>query len=185
MKLKELASALGVSTKTIRRWVKSGCPSTRKGSGRTAPLIFDQAAVVEWMERVGRDGLPGGDGSSREEIPDVEDLPGPLPAPAPAFSALPGTENLNRLIKVVKVKVQQLEVKKRERLERVATGEMVNRDEVLRLHGQMATRIRARMMAIPGVLSGILASLTDPREVEEELDRSVRAALEELSKDPL
>ena len=41
----ELAGRLGVSIRTIERWLKIGCPHARDDMGA---LVFDEPAVVAW-----------------------------------------------------------------------------------------------------------------------------------------
>ena len=44
---KELAPLLGVSLKTLSKWVHKGCPSTKRGRSR----VFRLCAVLDWYDR--------------------------------------------------------------------------------------------------------------------------------------
>lgn len=57
MKVRQAADALGISTRTLYRWVSEGCPHEGGGSGRA--LRFDLRRVAAWMERTGATGLMG------------------------------------------------------------------------------------------------------------------------------
>lgn len=46
----QLANHLGVTTRTIRRWVRAGCPHTRTTQGH---LLFVTSDVQEWRKKRG------------------------------------------------------------------------------------------------------------------------------------
>lgn len=69
----DLAQALGVSPRTIERWVSNGCPSTRGEKGR---LYFDLGEVREWIASHGAatttpDNDDGRDSASSAEKADL------------------------------------------------------------------------------------------------------------------
>jgi hypothetical protein len=50
--LPEAARALGVSTPTLRRWLRAGAPQTRRGRrGRGGHALLDPAALAAWRQR--------------------------------------------------------------------------------------------------------------------------------------
>lgn len=54
----ECAESIGVDPKTLRGWIKDGCPATKpKGPGR--PWMLDDTEVAAWLKSKGRDGSPG------------------------------------------------------------------------------------------------------------------------------
>lgn len=51
LSLPETAAALGVSTSTMRRHVRAGCPQAVGGHrGQGCPALFDPAAVRAWLD---------------------------------------------------------------------------------------------------------------------------------------
>lgn len=51
MNTKELAKHLGVTIRTIRRWVEKGCPCKKVDDGTLQPkLEFDIKEVAEWRK---------------------------------------------------------------------------------------------------------------------------------------
>ena len=162
MKIRAMAAELGVDTKTIRRWVRSGCPHARAGPGRTAALVFDPPKVVAWMERVDRDGTGGSHHS-----PIVEDSSPDLPA-----KATPAQE-LNALAKRVAIEVKKLEVKKRKRIERMADGALLDAGLVNRGRIERIAAVKSGLQALAGKLPARLVDRSEPeirRILEVEID---------------
>lgn len=91
LRAKELALELGVSRKTITRWIKAGCPCRRiKGSkkkGGRRRIWLDLQKVIDWAGEHGielkRD--PGAVAASQKEV--REQMGDSEPAPAPIQDA--------------------------------------------------------------------------------------------------
>ncbi len=50
--LPEAARSLGVSTPTLRRWLRAGAPQTRRGRrGRGGHALLDPVALAAWRQR--------------------------------------------------------------------------------------------------------------------------------------
>lgn len=179
-----LAQALGVGLSTVRDWLAMGL---KQGHGG-----FDEAEVLRWLaERglaPGRSGRPkklhvlAGREAARETAG---------PAPASADSRPPGDDEgppeagdtaVELLRKEALGKAQREWWRaKIDRLKALQQeGLLVDREEVIAEHAQMVARARARLLALPGALSAVLAAETDSRRVEGLLDAQLRLALEEL-----
>ncbi|MCO5167864.1 MAG: helix-turn-helix domain-containing protein [Planctomycetes bacterium] len=192
LSIAEAAGVFGVSERTLYRWVREGCPAD--GGGRGRPLRFDRAEVLAWMSSVGATGLPGRppdgaerDGAERDggqtgtdvdvgpeagdhepEEDDVDDDGTPVGQVDPA--------RLATLIKRVSLEIKRLERRRRERLERVAAGELLDRAEVERGRLERIAHVRAGLLALPAKLAPQVAG-RDHHEVHVIVEREVRALL--------
>lgn len=115
----------------------------------------------------------------RPEPVDGEPPPGEDEPPKPHDDAV----ELNRKTELAKARRMWWQ-SKIDRLKALqAEGRLVPKEEVTAEHAQMVTRARARLLALPGSVSSVLAAETDPRRIESYLDERLRAALEELARE--
>ena len=142
LRLSALAQSLGVSEKTLRRYVDAGCPH-HKGPGRSGMYTFDRDEVVSWMEAVGRDGVQGG-----------------------------SPDELNTLVKRANLAIKNLEVTKRKRLEAAARGELLDARDVETGRLERIALVRQGLLSMPGKLAPRLVGrevAEIQREIEREV----------------
>ncbi|MEZ6189389.1 MAG: helix-turn-helix domain-containing protein [Planctomycetota bacterium] len=84
----QLSRALGVTPRTVERWVQRGCPSEGSGASRR----FDPAEVRAWLQRQGISGRLGRP-SHMDALPSSR---GSVPAAGPAFSPPPVAAGFSR-----------------------------------------------------------------------------------------
>lgn len=132
-----LARALGVTERTIERWVKRGCPS-RKVGGK---LVFSEAAVRKWASAQGLSGELG--------RPSYESVlgHGPEPAtasvdgaPAPTATSLAKAELVGKIARASKV---QLEVQQEKNLKDLGLGDRIREARTLEALGEVTSEVAA------------------------------------------
>ena len=152
----DLAAALGVSRKTITRYVRAGCPSTRIGTHRTAPHAFLLEEVKAWMRDTARTGEGGRPAEGTEPRRSKRDAR-PAKPKAPRDKAVDELEEEGpdtvELVRRVNLRIKELEVTKRERLEREAAGETLPRAAVFRAWDGQIEIVRARFRSLPDRLA--------------------------------
>lgn len=167
MTREELASLLGVTGRTVTKWVAAGCPSKRIGSGSRAKLDLDPREVKAWMRATSRTGEAG--------------------RPAAGLEATTGsgkaTDDLDtdhkgdlaELIRRTNLQIKRLEVRKRERLEAEAEGALVPLSDVRRAWAAQVEVVQARFRVLPSLLSQRLIgkSYEDAHAILEEELRGV------------
>ena len=179
LNLKALAAELDVSTKTIKRYVKLGCPHSRGGKGRTAPLLFDMAAVVAWMRKVGKTGERGRPAEGTTLAPDeagsVASATVPLEDGAPLDAA-----SIALLTKQVNLQIKQLEAQKRARVERREEGELVPASWVEACWSGQVEEAKARLNTLPARVAQRVVGM-DYDDVYEAIQAEVDEVLRELA----
>lgn len=160
MSIEELSGALGISTKTLRRWAADGCP--HQGGG-DQPYQFDLAAVVAWSQQNGRTGERGRPalGVSPEDIRN-------------------GTAGLNLRLKRLDADLKRLDAQRKERIERTAMGQLVPVDEVERGRIQRIAIVKTGLLSLPGKLAARLANREAP-EIQAEIEREVIGLLAQFA----
>lgn len=167
--------------KTILGYVAAGCPHS-KAAGRTGPLTFELDEVAEWMRAAGRTGMQG-------RPPD--ELRGP--ALSVKAARMPGgnkpaseltLEEWRELGAIAAVQTKQLEVRKRERLEREAEGELVALAEVQRWWTAQVAALTTALEALPGRVATEAAGRPH-EDVYAAVEREVTAMRERLAGEAL
>lgn len=145
----ELAKALGQSRRTVSRYVTAGCPHDREGEGKRAPLRFDLAAVKAWMKETARSGDVG-----RPAVLVSGAAPERKAAERPTEDLDPDDEeDLVELTRRANLRIKELEVEKRERLEQEARGELVPLEDVRSAWAAQIEIVKARFRALPSLLA--------------------------------
>lgn len=189
--LAQAALDLEQSERTLRRWVQAGCPH-HKGPGRTGALTFDRLEVEAWMRQLGRTGemgrppaevtlLAGGpqSGQPRPMAGDIAAVVAARQAPAKADG-----EDLRALGALVNVQIKQLEVRKRERQEREAEGELVPLADVQRWWTSQIQALTTALEALPGRIATEAAG-RPYEEVYSAAEREVAVMRERLAVEAL
>lgn len=162
--IQELADELGVSKKTIHRWVEEGgCPHDR-ATTQGRPLLFDKSAVVAWMTQTGHTGLmgrpPEGIKGGEEDSTDVA--------------------KIAKLTRFVNLEIKRYEAARRKRVEDIAAGTLIDRAEVERGRIERIGFVRAGLLALPGKLAPRLVGLSST-DIQRELDREVNYLLAQFA----
>lgn len=165
----EMAEELGVTRKTLQRWNAAGCP--HEGGGHGKPIFYDKAAVIAWMESTGATGTPGRPPQGAERKADDGAAVDELPADVQKIATL--TRKVNLAIKMQ-------ELRKRERLEKIAAGELHDRGECERGRLERIATVKAGLLALPGKLATRLENREAP-EIQREIDREVRHLLSQFA----
>lgn len=166
--LRELADSFGVTPRTVKRWVKQGCPCSRD-RGR---LLFDQEEVRQWRQGHG----PGWQGG---------------PGAAPGFSA--SRESLAKAElarKLTQAKKNELELSAERALKDLKLGDKIraakSHDDLANLSQEVGALVgsgslsTARSHAIRGLLAEARHNMKEHRsaEGEEEPERLLLATEE-------
>ena len=161
------ARRLGLSERSLWRYLKEGCPGTVISKDE-AYLSADE--VSAWMRSRGLTGRPG---------------PPSLEAPGPRIDGVPGPGQVSvgdvreDLLRARLDKERDLVDKHRHFLE-VAKGEVVSRDQVRRERLARIAAVKAKLLALPDKLAGRLAH-RPPEEVHRELRREMLEVLSEFA----
>lgn len=167
----ELSKALDVSRRAVTRYVTAGCPHERKGHGKRAPLYFNLDEVKEWMRVMARTGDGGGNGVDSGEIPAEAKQDG-------------ASGELVDLIRGANLQIKKLEVEKRQRLEREASGELVPMEDVRRAWSAQVEIVKARFRTLPAHLAQRLQGKAYD-DMHEILDTELRSVLRSFAREEL
>lgn len=178
--LKQLCEAIDQGQATIRRWIAVGCPH-HKAPGRTGALTFDRDEVVSWMRAVGRTGEAGRPAAEASMLGPV---PGRKAARQEKAVGELSPEEIRALGAIAAVQVKQLEVRKRERLEREAEGELVALSEVQRWWTAQVSALTTALEALPGRVATEAAGRPH-EDVYAAVEREVTAMRERLASEAL
>lgn len=158
----DVMERFGVTQPTVSNWTRGGCPHSRDGEGRRAPLLFDLDEVSRWVKKERRTVVKASqsDDSGTSEL----DLLEVQHARAKYRKDLAAAER------------SELELDK-------ARGKLVDTEEVKQGQLDRIARARAVLLGIPSSLAPDLVG-EDLVEIERTLTDAIYGALTELSKDP-
>jgi len=147
----EACRALGQGRRTLTYYVAQGCPVTKGKGGR---LLFDKAQVLDWMLASGKSGRRG------------TPTPGGLPA---------GDEHAQSVARV-DLRIRELEIQKRGRLEAQARGDLLLGLDVEEAWAAEGLRVKAMVEALPARLAPSLVGL-DRKGIKAALEAAVDGLL--------
>ncbi len=181
----ELCRELKIQRRSLTRYMEAGCPHRRAGNGPRAPLRFVLSKVKAWMRQTARTGEPGRPPTGAE----VRRSPAKARAEAPADKATDDlddedADDLAELTRRVNLQIKRLEVRKRERLEREANGELVEAAEVVRLWRSQIEVVQTSFRSLPGILAQRLVHC-DYDTIYEALEEELHAVLVAFSETSL
>lgn len=175
----ELMRELSISKRTLYRYKKRGMPSETIG-GRSA---FDLEACREWMRSenlTGAMGAPVQHGGTPAAFTDRAER-----AAAPRASAQPNSagaasrgdepkeEITNHSLLEARVAKERALAEKHQWAVEVARRQYLHRDELTAFVAELASSVRAALLALPGKVSARWAAITDPRELQAELEEAM------------
>ena len=174
----EICAALGLSRMTLLRYAKAGCPCS-KGSKGTE---WDRAAVVAWMESMGRNGRAGRPPAGMEAPDDrEEDAPAQRPVPRDELSTGEPLSVLARKVDLA-LKKARIDLLRQEHAKRA--GELLDRVEVEDEVRRAILAAKSRLEGLPGALAARLVD-QDELTIRALLAGEIEDALRELSANPL
>ena len=175
----ELMRALSISKRTLYRYKARGMPSETI-AGRSA---FDLEACEAWMRSenlTGRMGGPTNHGGEQATFTDKAEraaLPRASAQPSSAGSASRGDEPkeeiTNHSLLEARVAKERALAEKHQWAVEVARRQYLHRDELTAFVAELASSVRAALLALPGKVSARWAAITDPRELQAELEEAM------------
>ena len=176
---KQLMDALSISKRTLYRYKSRGLPFEPDGNRST----FDLAACQEWMRSqslTGRMGGPtnhGGDQATFTEKAERAARPRASAKPSSAGIASRGDEPkeeiTNHSLLEARVRKERALADKHQWAVEVARRRYLHRDELTAFVAELASGVRSALLALPGKVSARWAAITDPRELQAELEESI------------
>ena len=164
----ELMQALAISKRTLYRYKARGMPSSERG-GRS---YFSLEACQAWMRSQNLTGNIGAPVYHGGEPVAYTDRAKAAARPKPSSSeAAPAAEEItNHSLLEARVRKERALAAKHQWAVEVARKEYIHRDEARALVAELAAAVRSALLALPGKVSARWAAITDPRELQRELE---------------
>jgi len=170
----DLARRLGVSAPRVSQLVKRGLPVRSDGK-------LDLTSALAWISaNVDRTNAAG------SKLPAAPVVPlAPVPPVNPPFAGAGRSVSQTdpaRVLLIGRARAALARAKREERAERLAAGELLERQQVVEFIASSFSMIRDALLSQPDRLAAQLAAVTDSAEVHRRLKEDVHALLVRLSR---